>query len=384
MLQMDQEKEKVHEVHMFKTLAFLAVVMQSSLSFSLGLKSGALEQSVLMGLLYNLVKFSAPVFIFVVGFHAAQLSRKTVQYHLYLADKWKEIIVPYILWSAVYLLFFPAVNMFGIESVSAILKSMVFGTAAPHLWYVVMVFQFHLLIPLFLLIFHWLKGHLHSAKFLAVMAFLVTGIHLGLVWASSKYVFNGVFLTEHLFLRFTDRSFIAYTFYFILGGTAALTIDRWRKFVRKSLILNMYIFLGMFLVVGYELLSFHGIGSIDLQVSTYLKPTMFIYIISEMLLLYGISMVIVQARSFLFHLLNFIGNHTFPSYLGHFFFLQIIASVIPVRIFAGNHLLLAILLFCLTTCASVVFSFLVSEILNRKSLLSLFGKRKGKGVMVGK
>lgn len=388
MLQMDLQKRKVHEIHVFKTLAFLAVVMQSSLSFCIGPKTAGPEQSVIIGILFNLVKFSAPVFIFVVGFHLVQHTgrhaRRHARYGPYLASKWNEVIVPYLCWSAVYLLFLPSLNTWGNESFVRILQSIVLGTAAPHLWYVVMVFQFHLLMPLFLLIFYWMKGHLHSVKFLLFTVIGITLLYLGLMWASSSYIFNGEFLTDHVWLRFTDRSFLAYSIYFLLGGIAALTLHTWRRFVRKSLIINVFIFLGLFFTVGYELLAFNGVAAIDLKVSTYLKPTMFLYIISEMILLYGLSMVIVRARSFLFKLLSFIGNYTFPSYLGHFFFLQMIVLILPIHLLGENYIALGILLFCLTTAVSVGFSFIISEILNRKTLLGILGKIKRKGVVLEK
>lgn len=384
MLQMELQKRKVHEIHVFKTLAFLAVVMQSSLSFCIGLKTAGPEQSVIIGILFNLVKFSAPVFIFVVGFHLVQHTERHSRYGPYFASKWNEVIVPYLCWSAVYLLFLPSFNTWGNEGFISILQSIVLGTAAPHLWYVVMVFQFHLLMPLFLLIFYWMKVHLHSVKFLVFTVIGITLLYLGLMWASSSYIFNGEFLTDYVWLRFTDRSFLAYFFYFLLGGIAVLSLHTWRRFVRKSLIINVFIFLGLFFTVGYELLAFNGVGAIDLQVSTYLKPTMFLYIISEMILLYGLSMVIVRARSFLFKLLSFIGNYTFPSYLGHFFFLQMIVSILPIHSLGENYIALGILLFCLTTVVSVGFSFIISEILNKKTLLGILGKIKRKGVVLEK
>lgn len=384
MLQMDLEKRKVHEINMFKTLAFLAVVMQSSLSFCIGLKTAGPEQSVLIGLLYNLVKFSAPIFIFVVGFHLVQHTPRRAKYGPYFASKWNEVIVPYLLWSAIYLLFLPSFNTWGNGDFISIIQSILLGTAAPHLWYVVMVFQFHLLMPLFLLFFYWMKGHLHSVKFLVFTMLFISSVYLGLMWASSRYIFNGELLTEHVWLMFTDRTFLAYSFYFLLGGIAALTLHTWRRFVRKSLIINVFIFLALFLTVGYELLDFNGVASIDLKASTYLKPTMFLYIISEMVLLYGLSMMIVQARSFLFKLLSFIGKYTFPSYLGHFFFLQMIAFILPIKLLDENYLALSILLFSLTTAVSVGFSFFVREILNRKTLLGILGKVKRKRVVLGK
>lgn len=106
--------------------------MQNCPSFCLGTQTAGLEQSVIIGVFYNLVKFSAPIFIFVVGFHMVQYSSKQhVPYRTIITDKWKEIIVPYLLWRSVYLLTIPSVNVFAGEGLAGILKSVVAGTAAP-------------------------------------------------------------------------------------------------------------------------------------------------------------------------------------------------------------------------------------------------------------
>ena len=96
-----------------------------------------------------------------------------------------------------------------------------------------------------------------------------------LMWFSSHYIFNGEKLTSSTILHYTDRSFLFYSFYFVMGGIAAVALKTWRLFVMKHIPLITILFFILFLFINYELFSFHGANSIHLTVSTYLKPSMF-------------------------------------------------------------------------------------------------------------
>ena len=96
-----------------------------------------------------------------------------------------------------------------------------------------------------------------------------------LMWYSSHYIFNGEKLTSSTILHYTDRSFFFYSFYFVMGGIAAVALKAWRTFVIKHIPLITILFFILFLFINYELFSFYGANSIHLTVSTYLKPSMF-------------------------------------------------------------------------------------------------------------
>lgn len=63
-----------------------------------------------------------------------------------------------------------------------------------------------------------------------------------LMWFSSHYIFNGEKLTSSTILHYTDRSFLFYSFYFVMGGIAAVALKTWRLFVMKHITYNNIIF----------------------------------------------------------------------------------------------------------------------------------------------
>ena len=104
---------------------------------------------------------------------------------------------------------------------------------------------------------------------------IFASLYFLLMWYSSHYIFNGEKLTSSTILHYTDRSFFFYSFYFVMGGIAAVALKAWRTFVIKHIPLITILFFILFLFINYELFSFYGANSIHLTVSTYLKPSMF-------------------------------------------------------------------------------------------------------------
>ncbi|MGM9987563.1 MAG: acyltransferase [Bacillaceae bacterium] len=343
--------KRVPELTILKAMAFLSVVIQSSFVLLMKESSPSIEQSIIIGMFFNLVKFSAPAFIFLAGFSIVQQYYKHFVYRDYLFHKTKEIIFPYILWTIVYIICLQP-SLFISGSFSEIGLTFLTGTAAPHLWYVIMVFQFHLLTPLIFLCIPFIKKWIESKKSLYIFVISIAAIYTLLMWISHRYLAT----SESLLLQMTDRIFLAYSFYFIVGGIAALTLHKWRRFVIKVIPICLLLYICLFGRVSYELLQFGGIWDIELQISTYLKPSMFFYILIELILLYGLAMLIAKTKSYLRTILNFVGQHCYNAYLAHIFFLYMITNMVKPE----GTVLNGLLLFAISATMSIAFSFLIS------------------------
>jgi surface polysaccharide O-acyltransferase-like enzyme len=346
------------ELMMMKSLAFLAVVFQSSLIYTMNHGSLHPEESIMIGMLFNFVKFSAPVFVFLAGFHMFQ-HKLPVDYRTYVTHKGKELLLPYLFWSIIYLMMFS-----NEEKIVVLIKQFVVGDAAPHLWYVIMIIQFHLLAPLLLTMFSWVEKNVRSWKKATI---IFASLYFLLMFILSKWLNR----SSAFLLHYMDRSFLSYSFYFFLGGVAARTLPKWRYFVMKSIPINTFIFLALFILVGYELLSFKSVFSIDLKASTYLKPSMFLYVSSEILLLYALSITIIQTKSPLYIVLRFISQYTYGAYLGHLFFLYLFAKLIHI-----SSLLQSVILFITTAAISILCCYIVHSLPVSKWVIGLEQKEK--------
>ncbi|OOQ95720.1 acyltransferase [Bacillus cereus] len=336
------------EFKVLQSIAFLAVVLQSSLLYTMNQGNVLLEQSLIMGMLFNLAKFSAPAFIFIVGFHLIRQYTKQLVYKEYIYEKATHLLIPYFFWSILYL-----VTTNDVITLQGGIKSLLLGTAAPHLWYVIMMFQIHLLFPLLCTLFYWFQKRTENKKDIYKYMTIFACLYFFLMWYSSHYIFNGEKLTSSTILHYTDRSFFFYSFYFVMGGIAAVALQTWRIFVMKHIPLITILFFILFLFINYELFSFYGANSIHLTVSTYLKPSMFLYIVCEIMILYVLSIMIVKRRGLLYKTLKFIGNYTYGAYLAHFFFLHIGTKFLSLFALQENTILYSLLLFSVTAVLSI-------------------------------
>ncbi|KIQ93271.1 hypothetical protein LH47_02647 [Anoxybacillus thermarum] len=331
-------KKTPAELSVMKSLAFLAVVFQSALLYVMNDRPPHAEEAIMISILFQVVKFSAPVFVFLVGFHIAQ-QNEAIHYARYMAHKWRELIIPYITWSSIYFVFS---HPHAFEA----MKQLLLGEAAPHLWYVVMIIQFHLLIVAIVPFFRWLNEKKYWKLFIIVSAITYMGF----------ITFISPVVQSKSYVHYVDRTFLSYFFYFGLGGMAAYTLPAWRKFVIRAIPLNTFLFLSLFIFVGYELFTSQSIFSIDLTTITYLRPSMVLYVTSEIFLLYGLSITIVQTKSLLYTALRFVSRYTYGAYIGHVFFLSMFVSIIPTTMYS---LLQAVMLFAMTTIASIGMCYMI-------------------------
>lgn len=371
-----KQKRRVGEINVLKSIAFLAVVFQSVLLTFYQQGNITSEVTVMVSFIYTFLKFSAPAFIFITGFILIYHHREHFHYKEFLIGKIADTYIPFLFWTLTYSALF--VQWPNLDSAwgMTIISQVLLGTAAPHLWYVVMVFQFYLVFPLLL----WMFKYIESKNKIKI-GYIVIGVYFLLVWVFNTYIYDGGYKTEIVFLKYLDRSFLLYIFYFALGGFAALNINKWRSLIIKGLPWNSLLLLGSILWVMYEMLTKEGMYQISLTYATPLKPSMFILVTLQILIIYGFSMVVVNSRGIVYKTLNFIGKYTFGAYLAHYLFLKI--SLVIVEFFSIFSLAInSILLFALTTLFSVAFTQTVSRIPHADLVIGPFEKMKTKPAYV--
>ena len=83
-------------------------------------------------------------------------------------------------------------------------------------------------------------------------------------------------------------------------------------------------FIGMYLWMNRDLLQGSG-EQINLNYSTYLKPTSFLAVTTQILMLYGWALLLQQNEGRLKKLLLLCGKYSFGAYLSHAMILMVIA-----------------------------------------------------------
>lgn len=380
-------RERVNEWALLRGFAFLAVVMQHSIGEYI-YRSGSIQaDSIMLGMLYHFTRFGTLTFVFLAGailFYQYGDGRK---YRSVIVKRIGDIYIPFVVWTIIYWIVMQLifnVPLFRADSLQDIVQQLFAPTNGYHLWFVIMIFQFYLLFPLF----RWLgkqfqarllenRSPQEQQKHIVVMLIIIGILYGWLMWlcyyAMPTWNVQGIW---RIILDHRTSEFIFYFFYFILGGICGSAIQRWRAIILKILPWTVFSFLIMYIWLGYDLLRFDPVA-INLNVSTYLKPTTFLAVLSHMLLMYGLALLLVERQGVIVRFLQWCGRYSFGGYLSHALILMGVSYFTRQITAPGLNLLLTILTFMIVAPTAIALTSGLSRLPGGQWLTGSAGK-KGK------
>jgi len=312
-------KPKILEIQSLRGLAFLAVVMQHAVAHYAAVPEMQLEDGVMMAILLVLSKFAVPVFVFITGLVLFYNDKDDFHYGVFIKKRFSDIILPYLIWSAIYYVF-----TYGWNDLWRFLQMGFTGKASYHLWYVVMIMQFYLLFPLWRYAIRWAHHKLTGWRGMA--ALLLTAVSY-IVLMGQVYDL-GQFLQAHplpvitdLFNKYADRNALYYFLYFVLGAAAGLHIEKWNEIIERYRFIYWTVFLGLY---GYYVYISVGAfqTSAGFKYNFYqvflLRPLMAVFLISSIFAVYHLTMICTRQSQNRFHwLMTRIGMYSYGAYLAH-------------------------------------------------------------------
>lgn len=357
-----QHRIKIEELDILRSFGFLAVVLQHVIGVFIKKPDITNSQSAVLGLFFNLSKFAVPVFIFITGM-VLLYNYQRLDFPSFLRKRARDILLPYFLWTLIYNVYYhgiPSLDMFWIKS---LFKDLLLGTGGYHLWFVVMIFQFYLFYPALLWIFNKVKRR-SSAWFIPTFL-LLTGIgYLASMWFSSSFIPREQFHTNSafinaVFIKYRDRNSLYWMYYFVLGGIAGVYLLKWREFVSRSAKWNPLLFMVLLSLVTYEL---YKPETINLNISTSLKPSMFLFTLSYIFLLYGLAVKVKEKLPAVFRTLSLVGQYSFGAYLVHALLLNYVVRFLMLIKLSQFYLLASFLAFVICAWLSVIFVKFISRV----------------------
>ncbi|MFD1418024.1 acyltransferase [Companilactobacillus keshanensis] len=331
-----------------KVFACTAVMMQTVLSIVLKNEPNE-DYQILIGILYNLVKFTAPVFIF--GILYTTIRTTPPLYKEYLKKQWSALFVPTIFWTLAYLLIFP--NLQQVNSYHdwpSFLWQFVNGNAAPHLWYNTMMLQFIILMPLFWFLSKFIRK---NANYTSLIIAITTVGYFLWIYFYDLTIFHSVH-EENWYLL--DRLFISFIIYGIFGTLAWIKRDSLEKFIKVAWPYLILAFIAILVWTNYELFTFGF--PIHLADATYYKPSMTLYSLLVIGLITTLAIKQIKANSKYLPLFHFLATYAYRSYLSNVFWLQIIWQLGGRNITFVNPLLGILTCYLLTWLLSFSSAFL--------------------------
>lgn len=315
-----------------KVFACTAVMSQPIMSLIINLPQSQQTQ-VGFGILYNLVKYTAPAFIFGILYTTIRTSDLNghFSYFKHLQKNWSNLFVPTIWWTLIYLLGMPWLqqgNKF--NSFGTFCWQFINGNAAPHLWYNTMMLQFIILMPFFWLISRYVRNNIKRGFAVAIVTLI---LYLSWLAFYDYYVFHGVHQNDWYLL---DRVFISFFIYAVFGVLAWQFRSYFNQFITKFWWLIVVIFILCFIWTNYELSQFGY--PLNFYNAPYYKPSMTFYCLAVICLIAAFCLYQVRKRQInslkIFH---FLAIYAYRAYLANVFWNQLIWHGLNMQYHAKFH-----------------------------------------------
>lgn len=316
-----------------KVFACTAVMSQPIMSIIINILQSQQTQVGFGILLYNLVKYTAPAFIFGILYTTIRTSDLNghFSYFKHLQKNWSNLFVPTIWWTLIYLLGMPWLqqgNKF--NSFGTFCWQFINGNAAPHLWYNTMMLQFIILMPFFWLISRYVRNNIKRGFAVAIVTLI---LYLSWLAFYDYYVFHGVHQNDWYLL---DRVFISFFIYAVFGGLAWQFRSYFNEFITKFWWLIVVIFILCFIWTNYELSQFGY--PLNFYNAPYYKPSMTFYCLAVICLIAAFCLYQVRKRQInslkIFH---FLAIYAYRAYLANVFWNQLIWHGLNMQYHAKFH-----------------------------------------------
>lgn len=326
--------------------ACTAVMSQPILSYALTTHPSAGVQ-LGIGILYNLVKYTAPAFIFGILYTTTRttINNRNLTYHQYLKNTWHALFIPTIWWTLIYLLVMPQMQQVNhYHNLGTFLWQFINGNAAPHLWYNTMMLQFIILMPLFWTIGRWCGQKPKRGILTAGSTVMIAGLWL---WFYDTQVFNGPHATDwYLF----DRLFISFLLYGIFGMLAWQYRQVFNRFITKSWPAIVVVFVVTLWWTNHELFNYGF--PIKLSNAPYYKPSMTIYDLAVIGLFAALCLHQVKSNCPFTNFVHQFAGSAYKAYLSNVFWSECLWLLFGKTLTTVSPLMGILVVYMLTWCLS--------------------------------
>ena len=308
-------KQRIRELDTLRAIAFMAVVLQHAIGIYNQRGGLGLYTKWAMAFMFSLAKFAVPTFVFITGLVLFYNYYDSLDCRTFFAKRFREILVPYLIWSFLYTFRNLHSWPFTAEFLQAYAKNLLLGTASYHLWFIVLIVQFYILFPVWRLLFRGAARVLPSSAYrYAVLAAAFVSFLMLTEWASPGHFRTGSPLFMKL-IKYRDRTFLLWFGYFLLGGLAGFNLDKFYTILKRIAVPGLIVYLGFTGYFTYYLS--HRQETLNLTFVTSFKSSMVLTSLAAIASYYFLSVYISNNLTDRFPFFDILGRYSFGAYLGH-------------------------------------------------------------------
>jgi peptidoglycan/LPS O-acetylase OafA/YrhL len=320
------QKAHIGQVDYLRVFGLTTIVIIHSLGFFFSLSVFGPFSHDMQGLALNLLRYGRFIFMFVTGlvfFYNYQ--DKAINLTRFYKRRFNNLVLPYIIWTAFYLLLSKSSMLVHWESIGGFLvlwwQNIFSGNAFYHLYYIVVSIEFYLIFPLLVRIFKPRKKRLWVALIMLCGLAISIPYHYILEDRASLILSITDGTVWHAFaawlIQRKNHMLVSYLPFYLLGGMAGLYWKEACQWVKehKNLIIALFA-VGAVWAGGDYLYSLKKLGmSFTLSASIF-RPGMYFYSLASigLFLIFAIAM---DAKGILRPLVKLLSGNSFGIYLIH-------------------------------------------------------------------
>ncbi|MDD3350445.1 MAG: acyltransferase [Eubacteriales bacterium] len=334
--------KRLYEIEFLHSIAFIGVVLQHILGAYArrGTSLVGVYELSAIAVVFEIVRFAVPMFIFVSGL---LLSYHIESYHYqrFLKKRVFTILVPYCVWSVAYYLYNlhlagPLLPFPG--SIRELLFLVLTGSAGYHLWYVVMIFQFVLITPLFVRALRFLQTKSYGSKaWWSICLVFVLGCLL--ILKMEPLVPRGNLFGD-LFAMYRTRLFFSYLLFYGLGCLCGRYYENFCRMLSQKALLFWLLYFFSFCYGAIKSIAYiRETGTLSFSCVSFLNPGVALLTAASVFALCSLGRK-VRNIPVLQRIFSFVDKYTFEAYLSHAmllsffsFRLQALFDGIPLPVF---------------------------------------------------
>lgn len=307
----NKKKRWIEELPYIRGIAALGIlIIHATGGFAVSSEYGS--KAMYLGVFLNqFFRFGSPVFMMISGmviFYNYR-SREELDLKRFYKKKLRYIFIPYVLWNIVYYIHMYDLD-FSSQGMKILGEDILLGTGFSHLYFIFLIFQFYLLVPLFL---RFLPRQMEESPYkIIAISFL---LQLVVILYGRYFKIAADTGIVEVFNRIYWKTVFGWQYYFILGGTIGVhyfkILDWIKENIRK---INILFLVSTLLYVGevfYDLFKNQGIENYGMFGS--FRPSTMVYASITMLMLIGLTNKFIARKK----VLRDIGIYSFGIYFSH-------------------------------------------------------------------
>lgn len=338
-------KKRLLLIDYFRVIGLLGVV-------AIHVSSKSILTSNISYIINQASRFAVPLFIFVSGMSMHINNNKKVNLLRYYFSRFKSIVIPFLIWTLIYILYDYRHSLGELFSSGQIIdefsKSVLLGRG--HLYFVIIIVQFYLFKPLLV------KLYRLNGKVMVTLSFIISLTIQAIMYLPSW----NIYILPYKTMAYMYLIFIAWIFYYMLGMYFADNLQNIKDYLqkyRKLVAIGFYISF-MLLLADSKITTTYGSS---------VKPTVIIYCFFTIIF---ITSIVKERENKISDLIIYLSNKSFFIYLAHILVMNL------------NDTILYIIKTQLPPFSYYVFllinTVIVAEILEFLPFTYLLGIKKGK------